>query len=113
MYTLGNLDLMGEYFSIKDSDNNTSGDYTSNAYYGLISYTVADRWVPYLLYEKMSVTESDPYFAALGTPDVQKSVAGLRYNLSYRSSIKAEFRGVEWEGMGDWNEYGVQWALAF
>ena len=113
MYTLGNLDLMGEYFSIKDEDKiGAAGDNTSNAYYGLISYTVADRWVPYLLYENMSVTETDPYFAALGTADVQKSVVGLRYNLSYRSSIKAEFRGVEW-GSDDWNEYGIQWSLAF
>ncbi|MBI5746055.1 MAG: hypothetical protein HZA13_03525 [Nitrospirae bacterium] len=114
IYSTGNIDLMGEYFSIKDKDNiGSAGSNTSNAYYGLISYTIADRWIPYLLHENMSVkSDKDPYFIALGSTDVRKTTLGLRYNLSYRSSLKAEWRDVD-RADGKWNEYGFQWAIAF
>jgi hypothetical protein len=112
LYNLGDLDLMGEYYSIKNKDKIGTASNTTSLYYGLISYTVAYKWVPYLLYENMSVKEADPYFIALGSADVKKTIGGLRYNITYRSSVKAEYRDVSW-GNDDWNEYGLQWALAF
>ena len=121
-YDLENLRLMGEYISIKDNDNTTgdAGSNTSSAYYGLISYALTDKWVPYLVYENMSVKSEpgeDPFFIALRSldvtsKDVTKTIGGIRYNISHMSSVKAEVRKVEWGDL-DWNEYGVQWALAF
>lgn len=112
-YSIGNLGLAAEYFSIEDENNAPGGESdTNDAYYGLITYTFKDRWVPYLMYEDMKADENDPYFTSLGIEDVTKWTAGLRYNINYRSSLKGEFRSVE-KGDNDWNEYAIQWALAF
>ncbi len=113
-YGFENLELMGEYISIRDDDNTSggAGSNTSSAYYGLISYALTDRWVPYLVHEDLSVKEEDPYLIALGSSDVTKTIGGIRYNISHRSSVRAEVRKVE-SGDLDWNEYEVQWALAF
>lgn len=115
-YSLENIDLMGEYFSIRDKDNiGSSGSNTSSAYYALVSYTFVGKWTPYLLYENMSLKNGpgeDPYFIALGTSDVKKTTAGLRYNINIRSSLKFEWRNVE-HGNAGWHEYGFQWGLSF
>jgi hypothetical protein len=116
-YGRGSLDLKGEYFSIRDKDklSGGSGTHTSHAYYGLLSYTLADRWVPYLMYEAMSVKSAageDPYFIVLDASDVIKAIGGIRYNLTPKSSIRGEARRVKW-GNFDWNEYAVQWAIGF
>ena len=114
-YSIGNIHLASEYFSIKDTDNSgaTDEDFTSNAYYGLITYTLLDKYVPYLMYENISVKEDDPYFTSLGTADTQEMIAGLRYNINYRSAVKGEYRRIIDIGDLDWNEYAVQWTLAF
>jgi hypothetical protein len=112
MYNIGGLEAMGEYYSIKNDNNLTSGSETSNAYYGLLTYTFADKWGPYFLYEKMDIKAADPYFSALGSSDVTKTHGGLRYDISYRSSVKAEVSHVKWAS-DDWNQYDVQWGLAF
>ncbi len=114
-YSAGNIDLAAEYFSISDDDNSTAtnaGSNTSDGYFVLARYIIAEKWIPYILYDKMSVSDEDPYFIALGTKDVSKTSVGIRFNINYRSCIKGEFRSVE-RGDSDWNEYGVQWALAF
>lgn len=115
-YARESLELMGEYFSIRDKDKlSGSGTHTNHAYYGLLSYALTDRWVPYLLYETKSVKSAageDPYFIALGASDVTKAIGGIRYNLTPKSSVRAEARRVRREDF-DWNEYAVQWAIRF
>ena len=113
-YAGGSLDLTGEYFSIRDRERSSggSGTHLSRAYYGLLSYTAADRWVPYLMYETTSVAEKDPYFINLGASDVTKAIGGIRYNLMPKSSVRAEARRVKWGDL-DWSEYSVQWAIGF
>ena len=114
-YSVGNIHLASEYFSVKDTDNSTATeeDFTSNAYYGLITYTLLDKYVPYLMYENISVKEGDPYFTSLETVDTQEMIAGLRYNINYRSAVKGEYRRIIDMGDLDWNEYALQWTLAF
>jgi hypothetical protein len=113
MYMGDALGLMGEYYAITDEDNiGGAGSKTSNAYYALVTYTIAERWIPYVLYENMDIQEADPYFISLGSSDVTKTHGGLRYNITYKSTVKAEFTRVEW-GDEDWNSYAVQWSLAF
>lgn len=112
-YSIGDLGLAGEYFSIEDENNAPGGESdTNDAYYGLITYAFKDRWIPYLMYEDMKADKDDPYFISLGTGDMTKLTAGLRYNINYRSSLKGEFRSVE-KGDDNWSEYAIQWALAF
>lgn len=111
-YSIGDLSLAGEYFSIEDENNASGESDTNDAYYGLITYAFKDRWIPYLMYENMKADEDDPYFFSLGTGDMTKWTAGLRYNINYRSSLKGEFRSVE-KGDDNWSEYAIQWALAF
>lgn len=110
IYSIAKVDIAGEYFSIKDTN---AKDYTSSAYYGLITYAYKEKWVPYLMYENMSVKEADPYFMSLGSLDIEELTIGLRYNINYRSSLKGEYRRVIDAGDKDWNEYALQWALAF
>lgn len=117
VYVRESLGLTGEYFTVRDKDmlSGGSGTHTSHAYYGLLSYTLADRWVPYLMYETMSVKNGaaqDPYFFVLGVSDVTKAIGGIRYNLTPRSSIRGEARRVKW-GDFNWDEYAVQWAIGF
>ena len=111
-YALGNIDLSGEYFTIQNKDNSGGGTKSSNAYYGLATYSIKDKYIPYVMYDRISADQADPYFKSLQTQDISKLTAGLRYNISYRSSLKGEFRAVD-KGNNNWNEYGIQWALAF
>ncbi len=113
-YTNGPLSFAAEYFTINDKDEISDDDFTNNAYYGLITYTLMEKWVPYVMYENLSVKEADPYMAALEIGrDTEELTVGLRYNINYRSSVKGEYRDIIDEGGADWSEFAVQWALAF
>jgi len=112
-YATGPLSLAAEYFTINDKEE-SGDDFSNNAYYGLITYTLREKWVPYVMYENLSVKEADPYMAALEIGrDTEELTAGLRYNITYRSSVKGEYRDIIDEGGADWSEFAVQWALAF
>ena len=113
-YTNGPLSFAAEYFTINDKDEISDDDFTNNAYYGLITYTLMEKWVPYVMYENLSVKKADPYMAALEIgKDTEELTVGLRYNINYRSSVKGEYRDIIDEGGADWSEFAVQWALAF
>lgn len=113
IYAISNIDFLGEYFSIKDEEEAISDSFKNSAYYGLIRYTYKEKWVPYILWEHQSVKENDPYLTSLGKNfNNTESMLGLRYNINYRSSVKVEGRAVKHDN-DNWNEYAVQWALAF
>ena len=121
-YANGPLGLAAEYFTINDKDEVSvdEDDFSNNAYYGLITFTLMEKWVPYVMYENLSVKEDDPYMMALEIGrDTEELTVGLRYNINYRSSVKVEFRdiinerNVAEDKDANWNEYAVQWALAF
>lgn len=111
-YTRWDIDLSGEYLTIKDDDNSGGTTDTNNAYYGLVTYSINEKYVPYFMYEDMSADMDDPYFISLGTENLTKYTAGIRYNINYRSSLKGEFRSVD-KGNNTWNEYAIAWAVAF
>jgi len=113
IYSVANVEITGEYFSIQDKDAIADKDYNNGAYYGLITYAYKEKWIPYLMYENMSIKEADPYFISLGSVDTEELTIGLRYTINYRSSLKGEYRRIIDEGDEDWNEYALQWALAF
>jgi len=113
LYSMDNLDIWGEYFYIKNKDKKgIVEDKTSKGYYLLLTYNHDDRWIPYLLYEGRNIEDGDRYFRALAATDIRETIAGIRYNSSYRSCIKVEGRSIE-EDHDHFNEYGVQWAISF
>lgn len=113
VYTKGPLGMAAEYFRIEDKSK-SAGDFTNTAYYGLIKYSIKEKWEPYLMYEKLSVGDDDPYMSVLQAGiDNKEMTLGLRYNISYRSSLKGEYRNIIDEGGKDWDEVALQWALAF
>lgn len=112
-YFADNVEIIGEYYIIKDEDKfGASNDYSSSAYYAQVGYLIGEEFLPYLRYEKTSIDENDPYFSVLGTKDTETMIGGLRYNINPVSSIKAEVRGVD-NGTDKFEEYAIQWAAAF
>lgn len=111
-YFAGNVEFIGEYYIINDEDE-LSNDYSSSAYFAQGGYLIGEELLPYLRYEKTSVDENDPYFKELlRTKDTETMIGGLRYNISPASSLKAEVRGVD-NGTDKFEEYAIQWAVAF
>lgn len=113
-YVIRNVGISGEFFTFRDEDKKNNKRDNNAAYYGLITYTYKDRWIPYIMYENMNRDNDDPYFGtkALDTEDTIKTTTGIRYNITYRSSLKGEVRVVKKDGQR-WDEYAIQWALAF
>lgn len=115
-YFAHNLELLGEYYIIKDEDDFGGGQkYSSSAYYVQAGYSIG-KLTPYARFEDMSLDEDgDPYFdstVGLDTAETERMILGARYSLSILSSIKAEARFVD-DGTTNWEEYAVQWAFAF
>ncbi|MBI5756195.1 MAG: hypothetical protein HZA12_04650 [Nitrospirae bacterium] len=113
IYNTDNLEIWGEYFHIRNKNRNGDGEAKiSNGYYLLLTYLIKEKWMPYILYETRNIDGGDSYFNALNSGDINEGILGLRYNISYRSCIKAEGRLIE-EGNDHYNEYAVQWAISF
>lgn len=107
------FEFMAEYYMIRNKDDFGAGDsHTSSAYYVQGGYWLTERFIPYARYEKVSVKEEDPYFTALGTADSNRVIAGVRYDLSLSNTVKAEVRFID-DGSQDFEEYALQWAIAF
>lgn len=108
------LELLSEIFWIKDKDKLTNlGTKTNTLYYVQIGYTFIDLITPYLRHEESLVEEEDPYMIALSAVDTRIDLAGVRYELSTGSALKAEFRKIHQKGVENHSEYAVQWSFAF
>lgn len=115
------IELISEYFLFHDKDEiGSAGTQKSAAFYAQLGYTIANRYIPYARYERISIREADPYFKALPLVsltllDQQRALVGLRYNITPNSSLKGE---VQWINPTDptkdsFYKYAVQWAFAF
>jgi hypothetical protein len=114
-YLANNIEALGEYYAW-DHDF-TGGTSSSSAYYVQLGYLVNGVWTPYIRYESLDA-ENDPYFDAVGMTtgtDRQKNIAliGVRYDLNYRSALKAEWRAIDDDYDGSFNEGAVQWSFSF
>ena len=111
------IELLSEYFYFNDKDElQGKGTNKSEGSYIQLGYTIANRFMPYARFEKLSLREKDPYFTALsGTPDQQKTLVGLRYNMSSNSALKGEVSFIDLTKPSSDNywKYAVQWAFAF
>ena len=112
MYRLNSLNIWGEYFYMRHKSINDE-TYQNKGYYILFTYSIKDKWVPYLLYEHKNVDKNDTYISALEADmDIKELIAGMRYNISYKHSLKFETRSTK-EDNDNFMEFAVQWAIAF
>lgn len=114
-YLANNVEALLEYYAW-DHDF-TGGTSSSSAYYVQLGYLVGGMWTPYVRFESLDA-EADPYFNAVGMTagsDRQKEIAtvGVRYDLNYRSALKAEWRAIDDDVDGSFNEAAVQWSFSF
>ncbi len=107
-YLANNIELLSEFYQILDKDKES---FSSNAWYVQGGYKIAGRITPYVRFEKVMVDENDPYFIALGTSDLKKTIAGMRFDIMLTSSLKIEARFIN--SIDNFQEYGIQWAFAF
>ena len=108
-YIRGELDLLGEVFRFKNSDKEARLGYVQAAY-NISKYSVT----PYVRHERMDVEDGDPYLDALGgRKDRTQDIAGARYDINERSSLKAQYRRDKEKSLDTKNVFEVQWAFAF
>lgn len=107
-YLANNIELLSEFYRIRDKEKES---FSSNAWYVQGGYKIANRLTPYVRFEHVTVDENDPYFIALGTSDLKKTIAGMRFDIILTSSLKIEARFIN--SVDNSQEYGIQWAFAF
>lgn len=108
-YIRGELELLGEYFMLRNSDKKAGLGYVQAAY-NISKYSIT----PYVRYELMDVEDGDPYMDALGgKKDRTQGIAGVRYDINERSSLKAQYRQDKEKNSDTKNVLELQWAFAF
>jgi hypothetical protein len=117
-YVTETIELLAEYYVLFDQDEQTGlGRFTNHTWYLQAAYTFADRYVPYVRYERTSVDEGDPYMTMLDVIDAARAILGFRFNLASASSVKAEARLIDHPapaGLAEHaHEFAVQWAFWF
>ncbi|HET6466200.1 MAG TPA: hypothetical protein VFH55_11370 [Nitrospiria bacterium] len=108
-YLAHKIEFLSEGYQFRDHNDESFTDY---AWYAQLGYKIINRFTPYTRFERVIVQDNDPYFVALGTEDMSKTIVGLRFDIIPTSSLKAEVRFVN-QPSDNWNEFAVQWAFAF
>ncbi|MFZ5864043.1 MAG: hypothetical protein ACOYXR_14550 [Nitrospirota bacterium] len=113
VYLNGSIELIAEYFLVRDK-NKLGTDTTNNhLYYVQLGREFDGRVTPYVRHEQMSLDESDPYMDALSAIDNRTETAGVRVRVGDQSVLKFEGRFITDNGSDSHQEYGAQWAFAF
>jgi hypothetical protein len=95
-------EILGEFFFVRHQDDFTANDTESTSYYVQIAYRlpwVGERFKPYARYEDMDIDGQDRAFAGV-VPDLNRIVAGIRFDFATMAAIKLEGRRVS-ENDGD------------
>ncbi len=111
-YTGRSVEFLSEYYAVRNREER-EGTHTSPLYFVQFGLILTDRLIPYSRYERMSIQEGDPYFAALRASDLEKTLVGLRYNLTPESSLKAEVQWIDPTTGDRFLKYAAQWAFEF
>lgn len=109
-YLAHNIEFLSEGYQFRDS-NYHGKSYLDYVWYAQLGLRI-NRFIPYSRFERTTVLANDPYFVALGTQNISKTIAGIRFNLIPSSSIKAEIQFIN-TPTNNYNEAAVQWAFAF
>jgi len=111
VYLAHNIEFLSEGYQFRDY-NYQGQSYLDYVWYAQIGLKIKNRFIPYARFERTTVLADDPYFIALGTQDMSKTIVGLRFNLIPSSSIKAEVQSIN-TPTNKYNEAAIQWAFAF
>ena len=92
-----------------------SGTRTSNAWYAQLGRNLGAQFTPYARVERTALDAGDPYFALQdGGKSYHRVVAGLRYNVSPKSALKAEWMQTTEDGTaGKQGSVAVQYSVRF
>jgi hypothetical protein len=90
------IEFLAEHFYFNEKDDLAkTGTFKSAGSYVQLGYTIANRYIPYARYERISVREADPIIKNGSMSDQQKALAGLRYNMTANSALKGEFQHID------------------
>lgn len=87
--------------------------FDSRAYYAQVAYRLpgaAEKFKPYVRYERMDVAEADPVFAM---PDIEVVLGGVRVDLIELAALKVEYRNDRSATSGRANTLVAQASLTF
>jgi hypothetical protein len=114
-HTEGPLEILAEYFLVKDKDKIAANTATNHFYYVQVGREFGGRVMPYARHEQGSIEEgaNDSYMLALSSADRRIDTVGVRTRLGDQSVLKLEGRFVNDDGSDSHQEYGAQWAFAF
>lgn len=111
-YSGKELELMTEYYSLKNDDKyGSAGSHTGSAYYVQLGYQVTETLKPVYRYESVDFDDNDAYFVLLGTKQETRHVAALRYDLSESNALKFQAMSINPKVGESYNEYVIQWAF--
>ncbi len=111
-YSGDELDLMGEYYSLKNDDKyGSAGSHTGTAYYLQLGYQITETLKPVYRYESVDFDNNDAYFVLLSTQQETRHVGALRYDLSESNALKFQAASISPKTGESYNEYIIQWAF--
>jgi len=111
-YSGEHLDVMGEYYNLKNDDKvGTAGSHTGTAYYLQFGYQLTEVIKPVYRYESLEFDDTDAYFNILGTMQETRHVFALRYDLSDTNALKFEVSRLDPKTGDSETRYGLQWAF--
>jgi hypothetical protein len=96
------------------------GTFKNSLFFIHAGYTLLERFTPYVQYQQQNVhtdnstrMSEDPYFNAIGAFDRKKVIGGLKYDISLHSNVKLEARHLDPKNYDEYQEYAIQWTVAF
>ncbi len=114
-FATGDFDLLAEFYVLQNKDEVGSlGTQKGGAFYTQLGYQLAEKWKLVVRHEQIMTKENgDRYFKELGTRDMAREVAAVRYDLDDTNSLKFE---VSYTNPDDGNidaatAYTLQWAF--
>ncbi len=116
VYDNDGWELIAEAYRLHDTDlGGAGGGHGSSAGYLHAGYSLGDRWLPYLRYEKASLDQADNYFALNANGrSYTRQVLGLRYNADPRAALKFEWNRTNDLGVGyAVDQWRFQYAVGF
>jgi hypothetical protein len=109
-------EALAEYYRFRNRDlAGGSGTHHSNAWYVQLGHHVVRRWTAYARHERASLNAADPYFALLESGhSYRRNVAGLRYDLTPKAALKAEWMRWSEDGVASRpSTIAVQYSIRF
>jgi hypothetical protein len=115
-YDTDNWEAMLEYYNFRNRDiAGGTGTHASNAWYAQVGYNINEQYTPYVRYESCSLSDADPFFTLQESgKSYRRSVAGVRYNLSPKAALKAEWLRTTGAGTsGTQDSLAIQYSIRF